>query len=120
MGMDQAEKTNARFVPVDDADALDDLIARSSQAPVLLFNYDPYCGVNAAARREIVGLDAEIAVVDVDENHDLGQLVAQRTGVRHESPQMILLRDGKPVWSASHFNITAGSVRKALEQHGAG
>ena len=116
----EQETGQARFVPVADDAALESLIERSKQQPVLLFNYDPYCGVNAAARREVIGLDAEIAVVDVDENHELGQLVARRTGVRHESPQMILLRDGKAVWSASHFNITAGSVRKALEQHAAG
>jgi bacillithiol system protein YtxJ len=114
--MDQAETGRARFVPVDDDAALDALIERSKQQPVLLFNYDPYCGVNAAARREVIGLDAEIAVVDVDEHHDLGQLVARRTGVRHESPQLILLRDGKAVWAASHFNITAGAVRAALGQ----
>jgi bacillithiol system protein YtxJ len=112
----EQETGQARFVPVADDAALESLIERSKQAPVLLFNYDPYCGVNAAARREVIGLDAEIAVVDVDENHELGQLVARRTGVRHESPQMILLRDGKAVWSASHFNITAGSVRAALAQ----
>jgi bacillithiol system protein YtxJ len=34
--------------------------------------------------------------------------------VRHESPQAILLRDGKPVWKASHFRITAGALAQAL------
>lgn len=114
------ERTNetARFVPVDDDAALDGLIEQSRGRPVLLFNYDPYCGVNAAVRREVVTLDADVAVVDVDANHDLGQSVAKKTGIRHESPQMILLRDGKAVWSASHFSITAGAVRAALAQHG--
>ena len=113
--MDQ-ETGRARFVPVEDDAALEALIERSNQQPVLLFNYDPYCGVNAAARREVVGLDAEIAVVDVDEHHELGQQVARRTGIRHESPQMILLREGRAVWSASHFNITASAIRAALSQ----
>lgn len=115
--MERTDKTAARFVPVDDEGALDDLIEQSREQPVLLMNYDPYCGVNAAVRRDVVTLDADVAVVDVDANHDLGQTVAKKTGVRHESPQMILLKDGKAVWSASHFSITAGAVRAALAEH---
>jgi bacillithiol system protein YtxJ len=116
--MERTDKTAVRFTAVDDEAALDGLIERSRREPVLLFNYDPYCGVNAAVRRDVVQLDAEVAVVDVDANHNLGQAVAKKTGVRHESPQMILLKDGKAVWSASHFSITAGAVRQALAAHG--
>lgn len=36
--------------------------------------------------------------------------VAQRLGIRHETPQAILLRHGRPVWSASHFRITAAEI----------
>ena len=114
--MERTDKT-ARFVPVDDEGALDELIEQSRERPVLLFNFDPYCGVNAAVRRDVVTLDADVSVVDVDANHELGQAVAKKTGVRHESPQMILLKDGKAVWSASHFSITAGAVRAALAEH---
>jgi len=115
--MERTSGNAARFAPVDDEAALDALIDESREHPVLLFNYDPYCGVNAAVRRDVVTLDADVSVVDVDANHDLGQAVARKTGVRHESPQMILLKDGKAVWSASHFSITANAVRAALAEH---
>ena len=38
----------------------------------------------------------------------------QRLGLRHETPQAILLRDGKVVWNASHFSITATQLDQAL------
>lgn len=114
----RGSRTAARFVAVDDAVALDELIERSRERPVLLFNVDPSCGVSSAVRRDVATLDAEVAVVDVHANHELGQLVARRTGVRHESPQVIVLKDGSAVWSASHFAITAGAVRQALAEHG--
>jgi hypothetical protein len=38
---------------------------------------------------------------------------SKRLGVRHETPQAILLRDGKPVWKASHFRITADALAQA-------
>jgi bacillithiol system protein YtxJ len=35
---------------------------------------------------------------------------ARRLGVRHETPQALLLRDEKVVWNASHFSITASAL----------
>jgi bacillithiol system protein YtxJ len=102
------------MAPVTDGAALDELIARSHREPVVVFNHDPFCGTSAAAREELERLGAHVAVVDVARHHDLGQLVAARTGVRHQSPQAIVLRDGRPAWSASHFGITTAVVRRAL------
>ena len=50
-------------------------------------------------------------------HHALGQAVAARTGVRHESPQGLLLVGGEAVWSASHGDVTAEAVSDALRQH---
>jgi bacillithiol system protein YtxJ len=104
----------ARFVPIDDANALDDLVERSVDGPVLLMSYDPYCPINRVARAELSCVDAEVYVVDVDAHHELGRLIERRTGVRHESPQLIVLKGGRATWSASHFAITAEAVEGAL------
>ena len=42
------------------------------------------------------------------------EAVAAKLGVRHETPQAILVRRGKAVWSASHFRVNAASIEKAL------
>jgi bacillithiol system protein YtxJ len=43
--------------------------------------------------------------------------VSARLGVRHETPQALLIRDRRVVWSASHFRVTADAVAKAIEEH---
>ncbi len=58
-------------------------------------------------------LGGDVPLVDVRRAHDVSDEIARRTGVRHESPQVIVLRDGRAVWSASHGAITAGAVRAA-------
>ncbi len=55
-----------------------------------------------------------MALVDVRRHHALGQAVARRTGVRHESPQILVLVDGQVAWHASHGRITAVAVAEAL------
>lgn len=56
-------------------------------------------------------------MIVVQQSRSLSREVETRTGVRHESPQTIILRHGKAVWSASHYDITADGVERALSEH---
>ncbi len=55
-----------------------------------------------------------VYLVDVLAQRPLSQAIAARLGIRHESPQAIVLRQGKAVWDASHFAITAKEVSTTL------
>lgn len=61
-----------------------------------------------------------ILKVLVIESRPLSLALADDLGVRHASPQMILVRDGKPIWSTSHYDITDKTLREqeqlAVEQ----
>jgi len=96
--------------------------ARSQEGPVVLFLHDYSCPISRAAYGEMQRLSPEIIgetrLVDVAREHALKQQIEAETGVRHESPQAIILRDGKAVWDASHFAITTKSVTAALAQQG--
>jgi bacillithiol system protein YtxJ len=104
------------FTPVTDTQTLDALWDASGDAPVLLFKHDPYCGISAHAHAELATLPGPVPTIDVAHDRAIAKAVTERTGVRHESPQAIVLRDGKAVWSASHFAITAAAVTDALAQ----
>lgn len=56
------------------------------------------------------------AWIDVIGQRPLARAVAERTGIRHESPQAILLRAGRAVWHASHDAITEASLAQALAE----
>ena len=102
------------FIPVTDLDALEQLFVRSQTAPVILFQHDPFCGVSRTAYQELAQLPGAIALVDVAHTRALAPAIALRTGIRHESPQVIVLAHGAAVWSASHGAITAAAVRRAV------
>jgi len=106
--------TTARFVPISGEEELATWRARSAEGPVLLFKHDPGCSISEVAYRELARLDGEFPLIDVARAKPLSLAVAAETGVRHESPQVILFRDGAVAWSASHFKITAAAVRDAL------
>ncbi len=106
----------ARLQPIADTAALDPLFAAGRAAPAVLFLHDPGCPISRAAYRQVMRLDHDIPLIDVRRAHGLSRDVEERTGVRHESPQVIVLRQGRAVWSTSHHGITTRAVADALRQ----
>ena len=105
--------------------ALDEAIASSAERPVFVYKHSTVCPVSARAADHYHDFadgfpegDASTPLftqVMVIENRDLSNEIESRLGVRHESPQLLLLRDGKVAWHASHFSISEQSIRSALE-----
>ena len=54
-------------------------------------------------------------MITVQTHRPVSDAAAERLGLRHETPQAILLRDGKMVWNASHFRITATELDQVLK-----
>jgi bacillithiol system protein YtxJ len=111
------EPMTTRFAPVADAAALDALFAASEDGPVVLFKHDPVCSISANAYEELARLGSDVPLIDVEGAEDVAAEVATRTGVAHESPQVIVLRGGAAVWSASLADVTAAGVAAAVREH---
>jgi bacillithiol system protein YtxJ len=58
--------------------------------------------------------DGAVALVEVQRARELSTEIENRLGVAHESPQVLVLRNGEVVWNASHFEITADAVAEAV------
>ncbi|MCA1567815.1 MAG: bacillithiol system redox-active protein YtxJ [Acidobacteria bacterium] len=119
--MPETTEKQTNFAPVTDAGAFDELMARSHDAPVVLFKHSTTCPISARAHHQMEKLSAgaagRISLLIVQRAGELSRRVAEQTGVRHESPQAIILRNGQAVWSASHFDITAEAVEQAVRDN---
>jgi bacillithiol system protein YtxJ len=105
--------------------ALDELFARSFERPVWVLKHSLVCPLSAEALREFGRFAAtptgsELRVLEIQRQRGLSQELARRTGVRHESPQAILVRDGKASWHASHWSITARALAAAEGEQASG
>jgi bacillithiol system protein YtxJ len=109
-----------RLTPLAELDELDAAILESAERPVLLFKHSRHCGVSCEALDELQahierhGGPTAYKMITVQTHRPLADEAAKRLGIRHETPQAILLRDGKPVWNASHFRITADQLDRIL------
>lgn len=109
-----AHRDAPRFVSLGSESALGELVRRSELEPVVVFQHDPYCPISRRAYHEMVDVPVQTALIDVAQDQDLSRAIEERTGVRHESPQVLVFRSGKVVWNASHFKITRKAVMRAV------
>jgi bacillithiol system protein YtxJ len=98
----------------------DDMVKLSHERPVFLLKHSSTCPISAGAWETFQRFaetveGAEYRRVPVKENRELSGLITDRTGIKHQSPQLILIHKGQPVWNASHRRITEDSLKAALE-----
>jgi bacillithiol system protein YtxJ len=103
---------------------MDALLGESSTHPVLVFKHSLTCGTSAQALDELAdhlehgeGPHAHYALVTVQTHREVSTAISTRLGIRHETPQALLIMDGRVVWSASHFRVTAAAIAKAIQSH---
>ena len=90
---------------------------------MLLFKHSLTCPISTAAFKQYQQFlqdrpdddGAVYTLVEIQNARDVSNEIASRTGVRHESPQALVLRDGKVTWHASHWSIQAGDLATAVD-----
>jgi len=115
--------TSKTLRTLDSPGALDELVQQSQQRPQLLFKHSSACPLSAMAYAELqdhleepVG-GADYWLVTVQTARPVSNSVEAQLAVRHETPQAIVVRSGKAVWTASHRAITRRSLQAALSSH---
>lgn len=87
----------------------------------LLYKHSPRCGICSLAVRQVEKLadrrpGLRVGVIDVLASRAVSDRAAERLGVRHASPQALLVREGEAVWHASHFGVRAGKIGRAIDR----
>lgn len=102
------------------------VLEASRKQPVLVFKHSTRCPISAAAHREwqafLASPEAGRAAhfwVRVIQERPVSLALAGRVGVPHQSPQALLIKDGRAVWYDSHYGITAARLKAALARHAA-
>lgn len=86
----------------------------------VLYKHSPICGISAGAIEEVRTFaedhpDVPVYVVDVLGQRSLSQQLERQLGIEHESPQVIVLRNGKPKWHRSGSRIRLDALEYAVE-----
>jgi bacillithiol system protein YtxJ len=103
------------FRPLTTSEDLDAVFRASHDEPVILFKHSQTCGTSWMAREDLETglLPAPVHEVLVQRHRPVSDALAATLGLRHESPQIVVVSGGKAVWHSSHAGVTAERVARA-------
>lgn len=106
------------WIPLEQVDQLDEVIEQSYEKPVVIFKHSTRCSISRFALRQWENESEVNAVnyylIDLLNFRPVSQYVAERFQIRHESPQIIVLKGGKVVSHASHQDIQWNEIKMVL------
>ena len=103
--------------PLTDLGQLNEIIDLSTEKPVIFFKHSTRCSISRMVLKQFENeFDLQDKVIpyyiDLLEFRNVSNEITSRFGVTHQSPQIILVKDGKAVYNASHESI---DIRKLAQ-----
>lgn len=114
------ELKEMNWIQLEREQQLDEIVEVSNAVPVLIFKHSTTCGISKMALRSFERAydydKKEIApyFLDLKAHRDISSAIAEKFNVQHESPQILLIKNGTAVYHTSHGAIDAESLRSKL------
>jgi len=95
----------------------------SAAKPLLVLKHSTTCPISAGAYSRVQEFlqkndqAPETFMVKVIESRPVSNKIADDLSVQHQSPQIILLKNGEAIWNASHHGIHPEAIEGALSEH---
>ncbi|WP_395049339.1 bacillithiol system redox-active protein YtxJ [Flavobacterium sp.] len=110
---------NINWINLTDLGQLNEIITLSNDKPAVIFKHSTRCSVSRFALKQFENeFDNEDKVdtyfLDLLEHRDVSNEIAKRFGVFHQSPQLLLIKDGKSIYDVSHSDIDAEELMEKL------
>ncbi|MBT8281572.1 MAG: bacillithiol system redox-active protein YtxJ [Muriicola sp.] len=122
-GADETESgqlDKAKWNLLESESQLEEIIKHSGERIQIIFKNSTSCGISGMVKRSfeanfpLRSEQAELHLIHVQYNRGLSNAIAQQFGVRHESPQLLVIKNGNVVKHASHGGINNISVEDYL------
>lgn len=102
---------------------LDALKAESHQHPVIIFKHSTRCSISRAVLDRVERnwnkedlSDIKPYFLDLLTHRSISDQIASEFDIEHESPQLILVHQGKPLYAQSHYGIDVNEIKRTLQQ----
>ncbi len=101
--------------PITEISQLDDIYKESFEVPCLIFKHSTTCPISFAAKMRVDDFDSNQSNVksyflDLLQFRQISNAIAETFKVHHESPQIILIKDGECIYDESHLDITVSEL----------
>src|SRR5690606_5168125 len=103
-----------------DEKEIDGIIRQSELRPQVIYKHSTRCSISSVVRSRLEKLTAsgnvDFYYLDLIRNRNISDKIAMVFKVRHESPQILLIKNGECVYDESHMSITAQRILENIER----
>lgn len=98
-------------IPLTEESQLESIVAGSFEKKAFIFKHSSRCGISSMVLKRFEksmpseNIDFDYYLLDILKNRDISNLLANKFGVRHESPQLLVLKNGDLIAHDSHYAI---------------
>ena len=117
---EQESTSKIEWRKLTDLGQLNELTDLSFEKPVLIFKHSTRCSISRFALKQFENeFDFSNEVLqpyflDLLEYRSISNEIASRFGVFHQSPQILVIKEGKSVYDASHDAIAVSEVKNLI------
>lgn len=108
------------FIPLEQEDQLNKI--KEDKGYNILFKHNTTCPISKSVKRKLEQETDEelpqgtpIYILDLLEHRDISDAIAETFEIRHQSPQLLVIKDGKCVYDEALYDISAKSAAEAIE-----
>jgi bacillithiol system protein YtxJ len=94
---------------------LQQIIEQSYHKVQLIFKHSTSCNISADAFEELKHLDYDGWYLDLLSNRAISNKIAEVFEIKHQSPQVILLKNGQAFYNESHWRINSATISTLLK-----
>ncbi|MFD2098410.1 bacillithiol system redox-active protein YtxJ [Flagellimonas iocasae] len=105
------EKKQLPWVHLESLEQLEGITEKSNHRTQVIYKHSTTCGISSMTLRmfsDAYDMDTEcdLYFLTIQSHRDISNAVASQFGVRHESPQLLIIKDGKVTFHTSHGAIS--------------
>jgi len=97
---------------------IDEAVQASHDRYQVIFKHSTTCPVSSMAKMRLESkwdLDnVEAHYLDLLSYRSVSNYIAESLSVHHESPQLILLKDGEVIYDSSHLDISVDELKESI------
>lgn len=114
----ESSKEDVKFFTLDKMEQFDEIDLISQTKPVVIFKHSTRCSISRIVLKQF---ETEFNfpkekidwyLLDLLNHRDLSNEIASRYNVVHQSPQIVVIRNGKAVFNESHDSISAEDLKQ--------
>jgi bacillithiol system protein YtxJ len=107
------------WIPLQEEKQLTDIVSDSKNTPQVIFKHSTRCSISSMAKNRLDRNEAPAGInfylLDLIRYRNLSNKIASEFGIQHQSPQVLVINNGRCVYNESHSGIVFDEIEEAAQ-----